>query len=235
MIKKEYMVRSEAVIRYNEIYKGDTRDHHYPNENIVRLTKWFFKAKYGSEINKKKCLDYGCGSSENMQHLIRSGFNVSGIEISDDAIKLCEKKLSLHPDFKGRYDLCLLKPADDSLPYSESHFDCVLSNQVVYFLGDIDKIRKLLKEFHRVCKYDGKLIITMVSRFNSICIDGRPIAKNVYRWRDFDVYVFHDEQEIRDVFCEFFNIIEIGHFDNYYCGTAGHHWVILAKNLKYRS
>ena len=83
-------------------------------------------------------------------------------------------------------------------------------------------------------KKRGKFIITLVSRFNSACIDGCQISPNVYKWKDPNitgeahVYVAKNEDEVRNLL-KMFKINEIGYFDNYYCGIAGHHWVVLGE------
>lgn len=225
----ENFVRKNAIKVYDDIYKEDKRDHHYPNENIVRLTKWFFGAKYGDK-EKGKCLDYGCGSSENMQHLIRSGFDVWGTEIVEDAVNLCRRKLNSNEDFKNHYNVLLIKPEDKVLPFNDEFFDCVLCNQVIYFLGDIKKIDNLLKEFHRVCKSGGKLIITLASRYNDIYTNGSRIGEDIFKWHDLDVYIFKNKKEIRKLFKKYFIINEIGYFDNNYNSMRGHHWVLLLEN-----
>jgi len=226
---KEYMVTEKEAGIYKDKYINNTRDHHYPNESIIRLTKWFFKAGYGSK-NNGRCLDYGCGSSENMQHLLRCGIDADGVEIATEALDECRQKLGQNPEFNNRWKLFLVKPDDKHLPVDDNHYDYVISNQVLYFLDSLDKIEHVLKEFKRILKPGGKLIITMGSRFNSMCIDATPLGGNVYSWGDHKVYVFKDAQDVRDIFGKYFNIIEVGYMDNYYCNVAGHHWVILAEN-----
>ena len=40
---------------YNKMYESMDAEHNYPNTNLVRLEKWFFKGKKGFT------LDHGCG------------------------------------------------------------------------------------------------------------------------------------------------------------------------------
>ena len=54
--------------------------------------------------------------------------------------------------------------------------------------------------------------------------------KNVWEWNKVNVYIFDDEQHVRRVFGKYFNIYEIGYFDNNYLQSTGHHWTILAIN-----
>ena len=193
-------------------------DHHYPNENIVRLIKWFW-GKPG------KVLDHGFGPGENLLHLWRCGYDVSGIEVSEVARQITEAKQS-------GLDLKIIDPNDSRLPYEDESFDYILSNQTVYFLVTEERIRHLLDEFHRILKPGGKIIVTMMSRFSTYCTNGTPLGHNQYQYLDDGnmnfVYIAKSEDHIRDLFKRF-KIHEVGHFDNYYCGVSGHHYVVLAE------
>lgn len=223
------LLNENNVKRYEKTYARGT-DHKYPNENVVRLVKWYFD-KGG------KVLDYGFGYGENLIHLLKSGYNCSGIEVSKNAKSLVEKKLQTFPEYSGNVELHILEKDQETLPFKDNEFDYILSNQVVYFLANEHKIVALLNEFKRILKSSGKIIITMMSRLNHFCIKGTEIEPNVYEYEDNEneyknyVYIIRDEGHARELF-SIYNIHEIGWFDNYYCGASGHHYVILASNTQ---
>lgn len=232
-----HLLDKKVVERAEETY-GKGVDHLYPNENIVRLIKWFFSKKeqfgYGEGYHGR-VLDYGFGPAENMLHLLRCGYKVYGIEISNNAKQLAEGKLSKYPEYNGKWKLDIITEKDKMLPYNDDFFDYILANQVVYFLVDEYKIKHLLNEFKRVLKSKGKFIITMMSRFDIGTIDGYPIGANRYEYDTFEtdsypnrVYIIRDEGHARKLF-SMFKVHEIGYFDFYYCGECGHHWVILGE------
>lgn len=196
-----------------------------PSENVVRLVKWFFK-KPGH------VLDYGCGDGSNMEFLLGQGYTVDGIDITDNAIERVQNRLKEHSGWTAK----VLRPSDEKLPYRDNAFDFILCNQVIYYLGSEERIKRLLYEFQRVLKPGAKLIITALSRFSDACTKGRRVEDNMYEWdmpigEKIKSYIFRDENHIRKVI-DMFTINEIGYFDNYYCGVGGHHWVILAENKK---
>ena len=135
---------------YTNTYSENLRDHWYPNENIVRLTKKFFGLGPGL------VLDYGCGSSENMQHLMRLGYDVYGTEIAKEAIEECKSKIENHTicnkPFSSKWELFLLDQETLSLPFEDNTFDHILCNQVIYFLGSLENYEFLLKEFQKSVK-----------------------------------------------------------------------------------
>jgi len=221
-----YELIDKLVVKRHEISYGIGINHKYPNENMVRLTKWFFP-------KRGKVLDYGFGPGENLLHLLRIGHMVAGIEVSTEARKITEKKLKEYPLLKKRCELYMLTKNDKRLPYKSNSFDYILSNQTVYFLNSEKKIRYLLKEFNRILKPNGRIIISMMSRFNRGCTAGKYVGNNCYEYfadglsEPNKVYIVKDEDHIRKLF-DVFKINEIGYFDNYYCGEAGHHFVVLA-------
>lgn len=220
------MVNKSNVARYEGCYKRGN-DHSYPNENIVRLVKWFFPGKEG------KVLDYGFGYGENLIHLLKSGYSCSGVDIASTAKNVVIRKLEKYPKYKDKYSLHILTNDDKQLMFEDNSFDYIVSNQTVYFSASETGVLKLLREFNRVLKPDGRLIITMMSRLNTFCISGTEIEPNVYKyyskendWTNY-AYIVRDEGHARDLF-SMFKIHEIGWFDNYYCGRSGHHFVVLA-------
>ena len=229
MVKE--LVSKDNIKKYEAVYQKNIRDHWYPNENIVRLTKSFFGDGPGL------VLVHGCGSSENMQHLMRLNYDVYGTEIVKEAIEECELKINNHSicnkPYSTKWKLFLINTDDKNLPFEDNTFDHILCNQIIYFLGSLDNIEHLLLEFRRVLKSNGKLIITMSSLHNLQMIrEGVRIEKNIWNWHDMNVYIFDDKKHISDVFGKYMDIVEIGYFDLQYLNLSGHHWVIMAKNNK---
>lgn len=205
--------------------------HKYPNENMVRLVCSYF----GSTGKGEKVLDYGCGSGGNLRMLLDFGYQVSGIDVSSNVIKSLGQSLHKHYD-SNLYDLKIIEDSTTQLPYLDNSFDKILTNQTVYFLASEEKIKSLLTEFKRVLKPGGKIIISMMSRLNTYCINGTPLGDDIYRYKQsdietYDVFITRDETHLRDVFSAV-AIDQIGWFDNYYNGISGHHYVLLAHNPK---
>lgn len=94
-------------------------------------------------------LEIGCGEGIHCNHLQNIGYKVTGVDISEEAIRIAKAKVSAGSFVVG--DARELNFADDS-------FDIVLCIMVLhhFYYSDIDKI---LQESIRVCKPGGKLIL----------------------------------------------------------------------------
>lgn len=120
------------------------------------------KFKIGLKIAKlkksEKILDFGCGRGEIVfyAHLFY-GCESTGIDYSADAIKICnevKRKLNLQNNSFVKF----LQIYNDQLPFVDESFD------VIFFL-DVwehiypEQMDKLLKEFYRILKKEGRIVI----------------------------------------------------------------------------
>ena len=108
---------------------------------IYRLIK-SFNPKDNIDI-----LDVGCSGGNLIEFLKNKGFhNLSGIDISADAIKICQQK-----------DLSNVFVADGiKTPFPENKFDIIIASDILEHIKD-DGVA--LKEWKRILKKDGKMII----------------------------------------------------------------------------
>ncbi|MHC4871599.1 MAG: class I SAM-dependent methyltransferase [Planctomycetota bacterium] len=98
-------------------------------------------------------LDAGCGTGRLLE-LINSRFNdrisCKGIDFSEDALSFCNER---NISDTSKASVC-------DIPFSENSFDFVTSLDVIYHQGVEDDIAAL-KEFKRILKPEGKLILNL--------------------------------------------------------------------------
>jgi SAM-dependent methyltransferase len=115
---------------------------------------WWFESRRNIIINLLKktdrnstILEIGCSGGQLIQALNRRGFkNVQGIDISQQAIDLCRQK-----DIHDVFVMDGSKPA-----FGDGQFDIVIASDV---LEHIEDEQKALKEWNRILKPAGKLIV----------------------------------------------------------------------------
>lgn len=156
------IIVKKNVKKYENIYlKG--QNHFYPNLDLVRIQKLFLKNFVG------KTLDYGFGTGENLIFLSNEGHRVYGLETSPTALKIVKNKIK-----KIKADLKILNNSK-KLPYSDNFFDNIVCMSVLSQLKNRENASNLLKEFSRVLKKGGNLIID---------ING-PKSSHFYNKKDF--------------------------------------------------
>jgi 2-polyprenyl-3-methyl-5-hydroxy-6-metoxy-1,4-benzoquinol methylase len=90
-----------------------------------------------------RILEIGCGAGRLTNYLTQRGFNVIGFDISESLIK----------DGKVRYpDAIKIIASGDSMPFSNSTFDVILSFDVLEHISDV---KRHLSEVRRILKKDG--------------------------------------------------------------------------------
>lgn len=155
---------------WENIYSSGQSDLKYPNEMFVRVFN-----KYKAKKNIKTALDFGFGTGANLVHLVESGCDVSGVEVSESAIQIVKNKLNE----KGlTADLKLID--DHNIPYKENSFDVVVAWQVLVY-NDLDSFKLTMNEISRVLKKGGLFIGTMTAVGDQTYKISDKIGKYLYR------------------------------------------------------
>lgn len=97
-----------------------------------------------------KVLDAGCGTGATLARLKAEGYQCFGLDFSATAISFCRERGLGH----------LLRGSVSELPFKKESFDAVVSLDVIYHAAVKDDVAAL-KEFRRVLKKDGILILNL--------------------------------------------------------------------------
>ncbi len=126
-------------------------------------------------------LDAGCGDGRNSEFFVRKNFEIYGIDKNKEAIqKAKENSSNWNPGFDpDRFSVADL----EKIPFSENHFDFIISSAVLHFSKDRDQFTALFEELIRVLKPNGILFIRMTTKHTLA-----HLAKHLYD----DVYFIPD-------------------------------------------
>lgn len=123
----------------------------YPSVDLVKTVLRQYKPEKAASI---KVLEIGCGAGANLSFFVKEGFNVVGLDGSNNAIKNAQK--NLNDQYSNKY-ACELFVADfESLPCEEETFDIVVDNLAVY-ANTVSVIKKSYEEAYRVLKPGGHI------------------------------------------------------------------------------
>lgn len=119
---------------------------------LSRFPEHYFTFQFGDILvnrlaryfkDKKTILDYGCGVGYLIPHLLKRGFQVTGLEFSGKSIEIVNDQFGKSPNFKGAF-------LHDELLNKNEKFDVIFVIEVIEHLDDatlsgiFQNIKKLL-------------------------------------------------------------------------------------------
>ncbi|MFZ3077876.1 MAG: class I SAM-dependent methyltransferase [Candidatus Aenigmatarchaeota archaeon] len=102
---------------------------------------------------KSSVLDIGCGSGRDCIFFAKKGFDVAGVDISEEAIKKA-KQTAGKEGLKIRFELM----SAEKLSYGDESFDGVYSNSALHFTD----LKRSSEEIFRVLKKNGVCLLSIV-------------------------------------------------------------------------
>jgi ubiquinone/menaquinone biosynthesis C-methylase UbiE len=160
-ILKQNLMRDPTA--YARLYKGDSFLAYAFNTRLRIILNLIRERKEG------KVLDVGCGPCIMASHLTEENMKLFEMDISEGMIRECVKSL-VWPNIT-----VFLRGRAEDLPFMDGVFDLVLGMGVLEYVTECGGA---LREFARVTKTGGTVIITMLNRICPYSLWER----TVYRW-----------------------------------------------------
>src|SRR5882672_7167360 len=194
---------------YSDFHKGKRQGHVYPTEWVVRaiLGKYPHLNLNKSKYDGAKLLDLGFGDCRNMPLLRNCGFDLHGVEISDEIIALGRERLAALD-----ISATLKKGTNNAIPFGDGFFDHVLACHSCYYVDEGSSFADNLAEIARVMKKDAVFIASLPAPGNFILRDCKRlddghvvIARDIYGLRNGYVFrTFDDEADVERAFSPHF-------------------------------
>lgn len=201
-------------------------------DHIIRIRHRYLSDKSG------RLFDHGFGNGVNAIYFEQEGFDVYGVDVSKSAKDLID---GLFPESKDHYSQ--IGVTQVAFPFEDDFFDVVVSNQVIYFIPDLEQIKKTLKELYRILKPGGKLVMTTMVENNCYFTDysdSTKIDQGVVEVtvkgrieRNFNIFKFKNADSFAELIMQAgFEVDHLGYFDFGLMDTscAKHHIVLARKN-----
>ena len=128
----------------------------YPESHIIRVYKQVIEWEFG--VKKGKIFDFGCGVGSNLKFFMEQGFTPFGCDVSETAVLKCKENLN---QFQNNFFVNHPVPKITE-ETKERSFDIFLSNQVLYYLSDIN-IKKVSEQAWNMLKKGGIFVVSMMS------------------------------------------------------------------------
>ncbi len=135
---------------WDSIYKQYGSWLQEPHEDMASVVSLF------QQRGVKKVLDLGCGAGRHVVYLAGHGIEMSGLDSSDEAIKMNREaleKMNLNAEL-------VVASMYKKLPYPDKSFDAIVCTKALNH-NTIDKIHGAIKEMERVLRPGGVIFIVV--------------------------------------------------------------------------
>ncbi|HJP17158.1 MAG TPA: class I SAM-dependent methyltransferase [Nitrospinota bacterium] len=209
----------------------------YPAEYLIRI----FKGKYPlldfdkSQYKDQKVLDLGCGKGKNLPFLKKCGFDVYGVEITEEIAKKVKSDLNQ----LGLENIDVRAGMNDSIPFENNFFDYLVSWNSCYYMQESTNFGQHIKEFNRVLK-KGRHLILSIPKKTCFIYHGSEELKKGYQIIRNDPFnarngaimrMFENKQEIEDVFSKYFSDFAFASVQDD-CFGYDYHWhLVVCKKI----
>jgi len=225
---------TNAEKKWTEVIQSSTLT--YPCEYVIRI----FKGKYPKldltdKLKNRKICDIGCGDGRNIPLLLSCGLKVSATEINLDIVN--KVKSNLHMIEKNKYTVKV--GLNNDLPYKNGCFDFLLSWNVCYYMGNQMDFQKHVKEYSRILKRNGILVMSIpkkscfIYKGSKKITGGFSIIKNdPFKIRNGEILkIFQNEKDIEKEFStNFCNFTFASIHDD--CFGFEYHWHLVICHKK---
>lgn len=183
----------------------------WPNEIMLKLVFGAYLAKPLKITKDMTVLDVGCGFGNNLYPFLDKGCRCYGTEVTEATSKLAQD-LATERGFE-----CTIKHGyNQSLPFESGFFDLLLSINVLHYEKTDEDIERSLREYCRVLKPGGAMILITVGPEHTIYRRAKVIGHHRYLVQNFDFrdgeqyYYFDNVKYLDACLSGYFGDIETG-------------------------
>jgi len=106
-------------------------------------------------------LDAGCGSGRNLTYFLKNGFEVFGVDSSEEAIAHVKNLASVYSQVNQEQNFIV--STVEQLPFKPESFDLVISSAVLHFANDLAHFEAMLSSMWEVLRPGGYFFCRLAS------------------------------------------------------------------------
>jgi SAM-dependent methyltransferase len=204
---------------WRALYRSGRGDLRYPNDVLVRLA-----ARMLDSRRERKLLDFGCGTGANLAHFASQGFEVVGVDVSEEALARTRSRVEA---ISPTPELRPVEPGEP-LPFEDRRFDAAYAWQVLYY-SDPEGWRASVAEIERVCKPGALILVATAAPGDMAQTESTPLGEFTYRLSSVTgqegcIVTIPDREALGRFFPG--QDLEIGEFGFKFGGTSARHWIV---------
>jgi SAM-dependent methyltransferase len=215
---------------YGEFYSRRNPEKVYAVEFVVRTLLGTYPGLKldRTAYQRAKILDLGFGDGRNMPLLNDLGFEIYGVEISDEICELTRRRME-----RLGVPLLLKTGTNSHIPFGDGTFDFVLACHACYYVTDGESFGDNLREIARILRTGGRFIFSLPKTDTYILKDAEPlegghfrITQDPYGIRTGGIFrAFSSKPEIMDELGVHFGDFALGLCENDFYGTYEKVWI----------
>lgn len=146
-----------------------------------------------SENGFRSVLIPGVGYGRNAKPFVECGFDVTGIEISETAIRLARENGS---------DFLIHHGPVTQMPFDNTVYDGIFCYALIHLLNQNER-RQFLKNCYNQLRPGGIMVFVAISKSYKMFGHGKPVSKNRFRIQNGLNLLFYDPETIKKEFSPF--------------------------------
>jgi SAM-dependent methyltransferase len=144
----------------------------FPSDHVVRFALGEFPEE---ERMRLSILDIGVGGGRHTKLLCDLGFQVSGVDISQEGLRHCQAWLE-----QSGHRAALRQGSMSSLPFGDEVFDGAIAFGVFYY-SDVHELTRSIAELRRVLRADAPAMVVMRTTTDYRAGKGDELEPGTYR------------------------------------------------------
>jgi 2-polyprenyl-3-methyl-5-hydroxy-6-metoxy-1,4-benzoquinol methylase len=149
-------------LAWEKVYKTTNFGNRYPTDGLVSLYHHFVKDKMEALERPAKILDFGCSHGANAKFFASQGFDVYGIDISEDAIVHCVQEVGFD---SRKFRACDVLGEGVSIEdIFGVEFDLVIASECLYYFSQRD-FERILERLYN-CMREGAVFYGNMHTWN---------------------------------------------------------------------
>lgn len=141
------------------------------NEYVIGLRNRTIMQELAHMRQPATVLDFGCGSGNLSNYLVKAGFGVVGVDISPRLLEHAAKRETAGECSLVRYD-------GYRLPFKDGEFDSVVTYVVLNHIINDVHLAGILDEIYRVLRMGGRLVaVEQITRGRRVNRDGTKVQR----------------------------------------------------------
>jgi SAM-dependent methyltransferase len=185
----------------------------WPSETLVRCFKGnYIPELYQRDYTGESVLSVGCGTGNNLVFLGSLGLKVFATEIDEQICAQARATMSSY-----NFELDARVGFNTDLPFEDDSFDYLVSWNVLHYEPTESLIELALKEYARVLKPNGRILLSTTGPEHQILKDAKTLGGHRYQigrsddFRNGETYFYFDQPRyIEYYFSREFENIRIG-------------------------